>query len=209
MKLGLKYFHNVINPNFSIEPDWSSKIKRWSQLDNESFVVAEATQRSLSLLGNPDQLIILSSQGSAHTDYLFAHSKKISPTYFVHTLPNVRSLAFSSITSWEGPVFCFSQGKYSLVRFLYEISTAHHKTNSLIINLNKVDLLYYCDFYKIGQVQTDTHILEKSDKESSDEFLMDDFLFRKKLELESCVNVRHDLIIRKHEISYTFPDDRP
>lgn len=197
MKLGLDFSLNEIIHDSINEPVWAPKIKRWSQLDQESFAVAEATHRCLNFLGKPDQLVILSSQGSAQTDFLFAHSKKISPSYFVHTLPNVRSLAFSSLTAWEGPVFCFSQGKHSLVRFLHEIAIVHHQVNTLILNLNKVGSVYHCDFYKIGPAQAATYVLEKIETESSEEFFLDDFSFRKELESNSIVQVRDDLIIRK------------
>ncbi|MBA2405289.1 MAG: hypothetical protein H0V66_11005 [Bdellovibrionales bacterium] len=197
MKLNFEYSHHELIPDLTTEPAWAGKIKRFSQLDQESFVVAEVTHRCLNFLGKPDQFIILSSHGSSQTDFLFAHSNKISPSYFVHTLPNVRSLAFSSLTAWEGPVFCFSQGKHSLVRCLNEIALVHHGVKTLILNLNKVDGIYYCDFYKIGKAQGNGLVLERSETKSSDEYLLDDFTFRKELELKSLVQIKDDLIIRK------------
>lgn len=197
MKLNFEFALNQIVPNYETEPAWAGKIKRWSQMDQESYVVAEATHRCLNFLGKPDQLVILSSHGSAQTDFLFAHSKKISPSYFVHTLPNVRSLAFSSLTAWEGPVFCFSQGKYSLVRFLHEIAIVHQGVNTLILNLNKVENGYHCDFYKIGTAAASSHVLEKNESSSTDKFLLNDFSFRQELEHKPQVHVRDDLIIRK------------
>jgi hypothetical protein len=197
MKLSFDFSLNEIAPNGGVEPVWAPKIKRWSQLDQESFAVAEATHRCLNFLGKPDQLVILSSQGSAQTDFLFAHSNRVSPSYFVHTLPNVRSLAFSSLTAWEGPVFCFSQGKNSLVRFLHEIAIVHQQVNTLVLNLNKVGSVYHCDFYKIGPAQATTYVLEKNESASSEEFFLDDFSFRNELMVKSQVLVRDDLIIRK------------
>lgn len=198
MKLSFEYVLNDIVPDYTHEPAWAGKIKRWSQLDKESLAVAEATSRYLPFLGNPQQLIILSSQGSSQTDSLFAHSKKISPSYFVHTLPNVRSLVFSTLTAWEGPVFCFSQGKYSLVRFLHEVATVHHQVKTLILNLNRVEQVYQCDFYKVGMGQTDSlNVLEYNGEVSSNNFLLDDFTFRTHLQSESLIHIKNDLTIRK------------
>lgn len=196
MRLQLKYLFHNISPDPVHGPAWAGEIKRWSQLDKESFAVAEATAKSLNFLGNPEQVILLSSQGSSPTDYLFAHSNKLSPSYFVHTLPNVRSLVFSKLSGWEGAMFCFSQGKYSLVMFLNEALLAHSTVKTLIINLNHVDGVYQCDFYQLGaQVDGATHVLEGEGVVSK--YLMDDFTLRNKITQTETLDLKNGLTIRK------------
>lgn len=196
MRLQLKYLFHDISPDLTGEPVWAPEIKRWSQLDKESFVMAEATARSLKFLGNPEQVILLSSQGSSPTDFLFAHSNKLSPSYFVHTLPNVRSLVFSKLSGWEGAMFCFSQGKHSLVRFLNEALLSHSQVKTLIINLNHLGGIYQCDFYQLGShVEGATHVLEGEG--AVDKYLMDDFMLRDKIINTETVVLKNGLTIRK------------
>ena len=158
--------------------------------------MAEATARSLKFLGNPEQVILLSSQGSSPTDFLFAHSNKLSPSYFVHTLPNVRSLVFSKLSGWEGAMFCFSQGKHSLVRFLNEVLLAHSQVKTLIINLNHLEGIYQCDFYQVGkQVDGATHVLEG--EANVDKYLLDDFMLRDMITKTETIELKNGLTIRK------------
>jgi hypothetical protein len=196
MRLEFKYLFHDISPDPAHEPVWAPEIKRWSQLDKESFVMAEATARSLKFLGNPEQVILLSSQGSTPTDFLFAHSNKLSPSYFVHTLPNVRSLVFSKLSGWEGAMFCFSQGKHSLVRFLNEVLLAHSQVKTLIINLNHLEGIYHCDFYQVGtHVDGATHVLEG--EANMDKYLMDDFMLRDMITKKETIELKNGLTIRK------------
>jgi len=203
MKLTLTYRLNEIVPEIEKEPAWSSQIKRWTQLDASSYIVAEATFRHLDFIKAKeiDQLILLSSQGSFETDCLFAHSSKFSPAHFVHTLPNVRSLAFSQISNWEGVMFCLSQGIHSLLNFFYEALLAHYLQNTLILNLNKKEENYQCDFYhlcpflneKQCYLEINTHVQKEEEKRS---FFVDDFQFRDFLHVKSQLPLSPALTLR-------------
>lgn len=198
MILDLDYRLNDIQVDFGKAPAWANKIQRWSQLDAQSYAVAESTFRHLDFFSDIDQFIILSSQGSFQTDYLFAHGAKLSPSSFVHTLPNIRSLAFSQISGREGVMFCFSQGKHSLIKFFNEAIIAHQTKVSLVLNLNKRGAFYECDFYRLGPVSHGPYCLEKLSGTQSDEFMLNDFQFRDQLASESRLKLSAGLIVRKN-----------
>ncbi len=198
--MGLDFLFQDIVPDFTREPAWSGKIKRWSQLDAASFIVAEATHQARDFIGNSQQVILLSTQGSGRSDHLFAHHSKISPSYFVHTLPNVRGLAFGSISAWEGPVFCFSQGKYSLVKCFHEVILAHSHLSTLIVNFNQSGESYQCDFYRVGPQESGSRQeIFLHGKMDSVKPLMDDFRLREELKTNQSAALSADLMIRKME----------
>lgn len=152
MSLNLSYKLNDISLDKTITPSWAEQIKRWSQLDEASFILAEAVSKNMDFLSESfDQLIIVTTQGSFHTDRLFVNDSKISPSNFVHTLPNVRSIVFSVLTGWEGPLYCLSQGSQSLTSFFNEVPLVHANQKTLVINLNKKNNVHQCDFYLIGK----------------------------------------------------------
>ena len=67
MSLNLSYKLNDISLDKTITPSWAEQIKRWSQLDDASFVLAEAVSKNMDFLSESfDQLIIVSTQGSFH-----------------------------------------------------------------------------------------------------------------------------------------------
>jgi hypothetical protein len=149
--INLEYKLNTVLVDKTVEPSWASKIKRWSQLDDASFVLAQASSDCFDFLRwDYEQLIVVSTQGSGKTDRQFITDKKISPSHFVHTLPNVRTIVFSLITGWEGEMYCLSLGKKSLVNFLKEVPAVHAQSRTLVISLNKVGDYHECDFYKIA-----------------------------------------------------------
>jgi hypothetical protein len=176
MIINLNYkLHSVVLDR-SITPLWSEKIKRWSQLDDASLVLAHVAHDNLDFLTwDFNQLVLVSNQGSGKTDYQFVTDAKISPSNFVHTLPNVRSVVFSMATGWEGEMFCLSHGKNTLLNFLKEIPEVHANTRTLIVSLNKVVDRFECDFYKTGPGLTTTTPVELSHN--------DDSHFRKTLSL--------------------------
>jgi hypothetical protein len=172
--INLDYKLNSILIDRLVEPTWAPKIKRWSQLDDASFVLAQATSECFEFLKwDFDQLIVVSTQGSGKTDRLFVTDTKISPSHFVHTLPNVRTLVFSLLTGWEGEMYCLSQGKHSLVNFLKEVPLVHAQARSLVININKVGDYHECDFYKIAP-DLNTFVSVSADH-------INDFAFRSEL----------------------------
>ncbi len=70
------------------EPDWSSKVSRWYQLDGEAFALTE------SLFQNPvdfDHLVLASPMASNSTDRSFVQTGASRAQKFVHTIPNIRA----------------------------------------------------------------------------------------------------------------------
>lgn len=177
MSLNLAYQFNDIVLDKTITPVWAEQIKRWSQLDEASFVLAEAVSKNMDFFAEGfDQLVVVSTQGSLHTDRLFVNDVKISPSNFVHTLPNVRSIVFSVLTKWEGPLFCLSQGTHSLVSFLNEADLVHQDQKTLVISLNKLNNIHQCDFYLVGKnCKNSQYTFTSADQIESD------FTFRSKL----------------------------
>lgn len=132
-------------------PLWSSLVNRWHQLDDEAYCVAEATFRKKGFIGKPDLVIFTTTESSMNTDCLFSQSEKFSPSHFVHTLPNVRSLSFSLVLNWEGPLLCTSLGEHSL-RTANELSKIHLKSkqvkNVMIVLVSRLDEVIKIDFIK-------------------------------------------------------------
>ena len=150
MKISLSIILSNIKIDRSKRPLWASYVKRWHQLDDESYAVAEATSINIEKISSPDCVVIVSPEGSLNTDFKFSHNDSISPSMFVHTLPNVRSLSYGLIANWEGPVFCLTQGEHSLVTALDQFGKmmrSGRNDNILFISVNKQDTTYFCDFY--------------------------------------------------------------
>lgn len=92
----------------STEPEWSSLVERWYQLDAAAYGVSEVYWRHRARLqAAPPQWIFLASPGASNfTDRQFVLSATPSPAKFVHTLPNIRSAALLQVMNWSGQVLC-------------------------------------------------------------------------------------------------------
>jgi hypothetical protein len=164
MKLSLNIRHNSIEIDRKVTPGWANLVKRWYQLDGESFAIAEASFRNKEFIGHPTLIVFVSSEGCSSTDSLFVNSEKFSPSFFVQTVPNVRSLPLCFVTGWEGSVICLSKGSMGLTSNLAQFSNMiKDDEDILIVSTRKLDEVYNCDFYKINTKTTEPEwILYKS-----------------------------------------------
>lgn len=97
-------------------PEWAPLVERWYQLDAPSYLLCQTYWESKNRLGSPPELILLNSpQSSFATDKGFCQS--LSPSKFVHTLPNVRSSAFLQVIEWRGPLFSFVDEKAKILKY--------------------------------------------------------------------------------------------
>ena len=96
---------NFMNQNFP-EPGWKGQVERWYQIDPPSFALCESYWQNQDFLNlEPDLILLNSPQASFKTDQLFC--KTLSPSKFVHTLPNVRTSALFQLIPWRGPMLSF------------------------------------------------------------------------------------------------------
>lgn len=197
--MNLNYRLNEIVFDKAESPAWADKIKRWAQLDEASYAVAEAVWKNRDFLSAGfDQLILTSTQGSSCTDYAFVNDVKISPSHFVHTLPNVRSIVFSILTGWEGPLYCLSKEHHTLVSFLGEAPYVHKNQKSMVVNVNKVESIHQCDFFCVEPVAINGQYNFISTGEKCDShFLIDDFTFRKELGQKEEIFLTKNIGLRK------------
>lgn len=143
-------------------PSWAKKVNRWHQLDGESFCLAQATSLHLDFFEGIERVFLVSTEGSTHTDRLFVTDRKFSPSHFVHTLPNVRSLSFSLISGFEGEVFCLGGDSNSLMRIFSQLERFKESKSTLIVSVNQKNEEFLCDFFKVGG----SHLGESVDLES-------------------------------------------
>ncbi|MBY0414623.1 MAG: hypothetical protein K2Q18_10675, partial [Bdellovibrionales bacterium] len=138
---------------------------------------------------------VVSTQGSSITDTKFVSDSKISPSHFVHTLPNVRTIVFSLLTGWEGEMYCLSKGQESLVNFLGQLPNQDHQKKTLVINMNKSYDLYHCDFYKVSAslASPGYEFIQKDNGQTK----RDDFNFRNALKTESEILISSKFSLRK------------
>ena len=142
---------NSIEKKDGVVPKWAGLIKRWNQLDGEAFAVAQASYDNREFIGKPSLIVFTSMEGSAPTDCDFVNSSKVSPAFFVHTLPNVRAMSLSLIIEQESRVLCLSRGEKSLISCIdqfYKLS--QNQQDVLLVATKKVDHNYECDFYKLN-----------------------------------------------------------
>ncbi len=157
MKLSLNIRRNSIEIDRKVAPRWASLVKRWYQLDGESFAIAEASFRNKGFIGNPTLIVFVSAEGCSSTDCLFVNSENFSPSFFVQTVPNVRSLPLAFITGWEGSVICLSKGSMGLTSSLAQFSRMIKDDEEiLIVSTRKINKIYHCDFYKINTNTTES-----------------------------------------------------
>jgi hypothetical protein len=103
------------------EPKWASQIDRWYQLDAYAHGLAEAYFTLSSSAQTPPSMIILASSGASnHTDFQFARTGAMSPSKFVHTLPNVRGSSLCQIMGWKGPMLSIQNDPQTQITALRE-----------------------------------------------------------------------------------------
>ena len=96
------------------EPAWKHQVEHWNQLDSPSFGLAEFYhQKSAELGAFPDFIILASPSASNSIDRQFASMGGLSPSKFVHTLPNIRISTLCQLMGWNGPVLCIQNGPES------------------------------------------------------------------------------------------------
>lgn len=104
----MNFSFHFMNQNFP-EPAWKSKVERWYQIDPPSFALCESYWQNQDLLAEmPDMILLNSPNASFKTDQNFC--KTLSPSKFVHTLPNVRTSALFQMIPWRGPMMSFVGG---------------------------------------------------------------------------------------------------
>ncbi len=96
---------------FAKDPEWSSKVDRWYQLDAAAFGLTELVW---NLKDKPDLIFLGSQDASGTSDKLFVQSDATSAVRFAHTLPNVRCSPFLQAKGWSLPVFCSQYGNSTL-----------------------------------------------------------------------------------------------
>ena len=85
-------------------PPWANSVERWYQLDAYAYGFLHAFSRWKNVGNRPDAIVLASPHASNETDAAFVRSHGMSPTRFVHTLPNVRSAPLCQLLEWSGPV---------------------------------------------------------------------------------------------------------
>ncbi len=95
------------------EPEWSSKVERWYQLDEVCYSFCEAIHQFKDIQ-KPD-LIILALDGASNlSDFEFVNSGATSPSKFVYTLPNICISVLLQMLNHSAKVYCFHKGKKTL-----------------------------------------------------------------------------------------------
>ncbi len=124
MIINLNRFTHFFGSDRSVAPSWHASVERWYQLDNAAYGLVDAyvTLRP-KLFGRPDLIILASPMASNFTDSEFALGGAVSPSQFVHTLPNIRSAPLLQIMEWAGPVLCVQAGNQTVVSGLREAVT--------------------------------------------------------------------------------------
>ena len=100
----------------TLPPVWSSRIDRWSQLDDSCFTFCEALHAWDYLVGleKPQFIFIVLPNASNEADLEFVNSGAASPSKFVFTLPNICASVLFQLIPFSGRTFCISKGLDSL-----------------------------------------------------------------------------------------------
>ncbi len=202
----LKYFLktnlNTIEFNNKVAPSWASKVRRWNQLDGESFCLAEASFYYDSEV-LPCSVVLLASEGSLNTDRAFQNSAKVSPSLFVHTLPNVRMLSYSLMSGFEGEMICLNKGKQTLGLALAQNAYMFDGLGLkkiLFIQVTKKDEAFYtCDFFELSKTQgRDDYCIEiDKSKPFIEEVCDEDNILREKIERGEDCHLNKSFSMRK------------
>lgn len=117
----LAHFHGRFGFPAKAPPAWAPKVSRWTQLDEPAFLLPEAFFSWSGELTSRPVAMLLSGRGASNlTDHAFASTGAVSPTKFVHTLPNIRASGLLLVMGWEGPVCSLHRDPCTLAACLRE-----------------------------------------------------------------------------------------
>jgi len=105
----------------SHEPSWGHLVDRWYQLDAAAYGLSQAYSVWASeVLDRPRMIILASPLGSTETDFRFVQAGAMSPSKFVHTLPNSRGGPLLQLMNWSGPLLCLQSDPFTQVSAVNE-----------------------------------------------------------------------------------------
>lgn len=109
----LAHFHQELTYPPKEPPTWAAQVERWYQLDPFAYFLPEAFAR-MAPKSRPDSILLACASASNLTDHAFVLGGALSPTKFVHTLPNIRSSSLLSVMGWSGPLFSLHHDPFTL-----------------------------------------------------------------------------------------------
>lgn len=153
MRIDLNHQVHSFGSDRTHVPNWHQSVDRWYQLDEAAYGLVDTYFHCLSkLFSRPDFIILASPAASNHTDFEFVKSGAISPSLFVHTLPNIRSAPLLQAMEWTGPILCLQAGIRTLLSGCVEAieMAARYEQNVWILSV----------FQNRKDQQNEVHILE-------------------------------------------------
>lgn len=151
-------------------PAWTENVDRWYQMDAFAFGACDAFSRFETALGRlPDFVFLASREASNRTDRLFVEGGSISPSKFVHTLPNVRSAPLFQIAGWSGPCLCLQNDPATEIAGLVEaamIVSAEFET-VWMFSIEPMTLSYRARVYVLSDSKTADFMIRKIQKTSA------------------------------------------
>jgi hypothetical protein len=118
IRAGANYHRFTLKEHF--EPSWKDKVPRWSQLDGPAFALTEFFWSNQKLLQTPSMILLASPGASNVTDRRFVLADSLSPSLFVHTLPNIRCSPMCQVMEWSGTVIGIQNDPHTLLAGLRE-----------------------------------------------------------------------------------------
>ena len=145
MRIGVNHHIHSFGVDRTQVPDWHQRVDRWYQLDEAAYGLVDAYFHCLSgLSSRPDLMVLASPAASNYTDFDFVKSGAMSPSLFVHTLPNIRSAPLLQAMEWKGPLLCIQAGRRTFLSGFVEgiEMAARHEQNVWILGVfqNRKDL---------------------------------------------------------------------
>lgn len=155
-------------------PAWHLKVDRWYQLDGAAYGLVDAYFSCLpKLLCRPDFIFLASPSASNQTDFEFVESGAISPSLFVHTLPNIRSAPLLQAMEWAGPLLCLQMGCQTLISACVEAAqmALNSQQNVWILSVfqNRKDLQNEIHIFEILAPKTSARLRVKHEVILSDQ----------------------------------------
>ena len=148
-------------------PAWAGLVDRWYQLDAPAYGFAQAYSNSKNELGpHPGLIIIASPRASNTTDRAFASGGAASPSRFVHTLPNIRSVSLLQVMGWHGPLLCV-QDDPRTIRHALDQALAHFESDETLRSVwvvSFVDSVSETSFFVLTRDPSGPVKLERTDE---------------------------------------------
>jgi len=160
----LAHFHVEIPYPPKEPPSWAGKVERWYQLDTFAFCLPEAFVR-LALSSRPASMLLACGGASNLTDRAFVQGGAVSPTKFVHTLPNIRSSSLLSVMEWQGPLLSVHRDPFTLAFALREACSRAQKSAESWVWC--VDAQGSVDLFAFGVKSGHTHQVSPRSPDSS------------------------------------------